>query len=87
MAETINVPYIAIVQAALIPAILYFATAFWMVHLEAGRKGPHGLPKDECPNPWTAVRLRWYLLLPWWAWWYCCSRATRRCSRARWAWG
>jgi TRAP transporter 4TM/12TM fusion protein len=64
MAETINVPYLDIVQAALIPAILYFLTAFWMVHLEAGRKGLVGLPKDECPNPWTAVRERWYLLLP-----------------------
>ena len=64
MAETINVPYVAIVKAALIPAILYFITAFWMVHLEAGRKGLDGLPKDQCPNPWTAVRLRWYLLLP-----------------------
>ena len=64
MAETINVPYIEIVKAALIPAILYFVTAFWMVHLEAGRKGLMGLPKDECPNPWTAVRERWYLLLP-----------------------
>ena len=64
MAETINVPYIEIVKAALIPAILYFVTAFWMVHLEAGRKGLMGLPKEECPNPWTAVRERWYLLLP-----------------------
>ena len=64
MAETINVPYVAIVKAALIPAILYFVTAFWMVHLEAGRKGLNGLPKEQCPNPWTAVRLRWYLLLP-----------------------
>jgi TRAP transporter 4TM/12TM fusion protein len=64
MAETINVPYIEIVQAALIPAILYFVTAFWMVHLEAGRKGLVGLPKEECPNPWTAVRERWYLLIP-----------------------
>jgi TRAP transporter 4TM/12TM fusion protein len=64
MAETINVPYIEIVKAALIPAILYFVTAFWMVHLEAGRKDLMGLPKDECPNPWTAVRERWYLLLP-----------------------
>jgi TRAP transporter 4TM/12TM fusion protein len=64
MAETINVPYLDIVQAALIPAILYFVTAFWMVHLEAGRKGLVGLPKDECPNPWTAVRERWYLLIP-----------------------
>ncbi len=64
MAETINVPYIAIVKAAVIPAILYFITAFWMVHLEAGHKGLTGLPKEECPNPWTAVRERWYLLLP-----------------------
>lgn len=64
MAETINVPYIEIVQAALIPAILYFVTAFWMVHLEAGRKNLVGLPKEECPNPWTAIRERWYLLLP-----------------------
>jgi len=64
MAETINVPYVAIVQAAIIPAILYFLTAFWMVHLEAGRKGLHGLPKSECPDPWLALRTRWYLLLP-----------------------
>lgn len=64
MAETINVPYVDIVKAALIPAILYFGTAFWMVHLEAGRKGLLGLPKEECPNPWTAVKERWYLLLP-----------------------
>ncbi|MFM1854947.1 MAG: hypothetical protein RLZ83_256 [Pseudomonadota bacterium] len=64
MAETINVPYLEIVKAAVIPAILYFVTAFWMVHLEAGRKQLLGLPKEECPNPWTAVRERWYLLLP-----------------------
>ena len=64
MAETINVPYIEICKAAIIPALLYYATAFWMVHLEAGRKGLHGLPKDECPDPWKAVRERWVLLIP-----------------------
>jgi len=64
MAETINVPYVTIVKAALIPAILYFVTAFWMVHLEAGRKGLDGLAKEDCPNPWAAVKLRWHLLLP-----------------------
>ena len=64
MAETIDVPYIEICKAALIPALLYFATAFWMVHLEAGRKGLHGMAKEDCPNPWTAVRERWYLLMP-----------------------
>lgn len=64
MAETINVPYVEIVKAALIPAILYFFTVFWTVHLEAGRKGLDGLPKSECPNPWAAVKARWYLLIP-----------------------
>ncbi len=64
MAETINVPYVDIVKAAIIPAILYFITAFITVHLEAGRKNLFGLPKDECPNPWAAVRDRWYLLIP-----------------------
>ncbi|GAA4333391.1 TRAP transporter permease [Pigmentiphaga soli] len=64
MAETINVPYVEICKAALIPAILYFFTAYVMVHLEAGRSGLHGMAKEDCPNPWRAVRERWYLLLP-----------------------
>jgi TRAP transporter 4TM/12TM fusion protein len=64
MAETIGVPYLEIVKAALIPAILYFVTAFWMVHLEAGRLGLTGMPREECPDPWAAVRRGWYLVLP-----------------------
>jgi len=64
MAETLNVPYVTIVKAAVVPAILYYATAFWMVHLEAGRAHLHGLPKADCPNPWTAIRQKWYLMLP-----------------------
>jgi TRAP transporter 4TM/12TM fusion protein len=64
MAENINVPYSEIVKAAAIPAILYYATAFWMVHLEAGKKGLHGLPPEQCPNPWRAMREKWYLVLP-----------------------
>ncbi|MDV2856373.1 MULTISPECIES: TRAP transporter permease [Oceanimonas] len=64
MAETINVPYVDITKAALVPAILYFFTVFLMVHLEAGRAGLNGLPKSECPNPLQALKARWYLLLP-----------------------
>lgn len=64
MAENLNVPYADIVKAALVPAVLYYVTVFWMVHLEAGRKGLHGLPKDQCPNPWRAIRVQWYLVLP-----------------------
>ncbi|MEO8565721.1 MAG: TRAP transporter permease [Betaproteobacteria bacterium] len=64
MAETLNVPYVTIVKAAVIPAFLYYLTAFLMVHLEAGRKGLHGLPKADCPNPWKAIRDKWYLMVP-----------------------
>jgi TRAP transporter 4TM/12TM fusion protein len=64
MAETLNVPYVTIVKAAVVPALLYYATAFWMVHLEAGRAGLLGIPKAECPNPWAAIRDKWYLMLP-----------------------
>jgi TRAP transporter 4TM/12TM fusion protein len=64
MAETLNLPYVEICKAAVIPAVLYYVTAFWMVHLEAGRRNLVGLPKDQCPNPWQAIAQNWYLLLP-----------------------
>jgi len=64
MAETINVPYIEVAKAALIPALLFFGSVFWMVHLSAKQADLKGLPKDQCPNAWAAVRERWYLLIP-----------------------
>src|SRR5690606_2816272 len=64
MAETINVPYVEVAKAALIPALLYFGSVFWMVHLEARRSKLHGLTKEECPSAWEAVRQRWFLLIP-----------------------
>ncbi len=64
MAETINVPYAEICKAAAIPAILYFFTAFVMVHLEAGRANLLGMPKDQIPDAWAALKERWYLLIP-----------------------
>lgn len=64
MAETIDVPYAEVVKAAIIPAILYFASALWSVHLEAVRCRLDGLPKDECPNALQALRAKWYLVLP-----------------------
>ncbi len=64
MAETLNVPYVDIVKAAAIPAILYYVTAFWMVHLEAGRAGLTGLPNEQCPSPVAALKKNWYLVLP-----------------------
>ena len=64
MAETIDVPYAEIAKAAVVPALLYFGSAFWMVHLEAGKRGLLGLPKDQCPSAIAALRKGWYLILP-----------------------
>src|SRR5437868_10993808 len=64
MAENIGVPYSDIVKAAIIPAILYFGSAFWMVHLEAGKQNLHGIPRSELPNPLRALMQQWYLLIP-----------------------
>lgn len=64
MAENIGVPYAEIVRAAVIPALLYFAAVFWMVHLEAKRQGLRGLAPEECPSAWQALKARWYLVLP-----------------------
>jgi TRAP transporter 4TM/12TM fusion protein len=64
MAETLGVDYAVVVQAAVIPAILYFASAFWMVHLEAGKHGLVGMKRSEIPSAWKALVARWYLALP-----------------------
>jgi TRAP transporter 4TM/12TM fusion protein len=64
MAETLGVDYSVIVKAALIPATLYFASAFWMVHLEAGKHGLVGMKRSELPSAWKALVARWYLALP-----------------------
>ena len=64
MAETLGVQYSEIVKAAVIPAILYFASAFWMVHLEAGKHGLVGMKRTEIPSAWKALVARWYLVLP-----------------------
>src|SRR6201996_6257090 len=64
MAETLGVDYAVIVKAAVIPAILYFASAFWMVHLEAGKHGLVGMKRSEIPSAWKALVARWYLALP-----------------------
>ena len=64
MAETIDVPYSKIVEAAIIPAILYFAACYLAVHLEAGKRNLRGLPKSELPNAWTELKTKWFLIAP-----------------------
>ena len=64
MAETIDVPYSKIVEAAIIPAILYFAACYLAVHLEAGKRNLRGLPKDQLPKAWAELKKNWFLITP-----------------------
>jgi hypothetical protein len=50
MAEITGIQYREIVIAAIIPALLYFLSVYFMVDKEALRKGMKGLPRDELPK-------------------------------------
>ncbi len=49
MAEVTGIPYTEIVIAAIIPSVLYFASVYFMVDLQATKLGMKGLPKEELP--------------------------------------
>ncbi|TNE94915.1 MAG: TRAP transporter permease [Gammaproteobacteria bacterium] len=50
MAEITGIPYTDIAIAAIIPAILYFASVFFMVDFEAKKLGMRGMRSDELPS-------------------------------------
>lgn len=64
MAESLGLPYITIVKAAIIPAILYFTGIFMTVHLEAHKLGLKGLPREELPKFLPLLLKRGYMILP-----------------------
>ncbi len=64
MAEFVGVPYIEVVEAAIIPAILYFAGVWLGVHLEAKRTNLKGIPRDQLPKAWVIFKERGHLAIP-----------------------
>ncbi|MCR4735611.1 MAG: TRAP transporter permease [Treponema sp.] len=64
MAESLGTPYITIVKAAIVPAVLYFAGIFITVHLEAKKLGLKGLPKDQLPKALPLFLKKGYMILP-----------------------
>lgn len=63
MAEITGIPYTELVIAALIPAILYFASIYFMVDLEATKMGMRGMRPDELPE-FRELLKRVYLFIP-----------------------
>ncbi len=64
MAEFLNMPYLQIAKAAIIPACLYFFGVFMEVHFEAKRCKLRGLRKDELPVFMDVMRERGHLFVP-----------------------
>ena len=64
MAEFVGVPYIEIVQAAVIPSFLYFAGVWLGVHFEAKRNDLKGIPRSQLPKLWDILRDRGHLAIP-----------------------
>ena len=50
MAEYLNVPYLAVVKAAIIPAVLSYCGLFYITHVEACKLGMKGMSREEVPR-------------------------------------
>jgi len=63
MSAYLGVEYKTIMIAALLPSLLYYGTAFVMIHYLARRDGFRGLAEKDLPR-WSHVLKRSFLLMP-----------------------
>ena len=63
MAEVTGIPYTDIVVAAIIPALLYFVSVYFMIDLQATKLGMKGIPKSELPK-FRVLAKQIFLFLP-----------------------
>jgi len=64
MAESVGVPYMQVVKAALIPAILYFVGIYIIIEFEARKYGLVGMDKKDLPPFLPLIKKSGYLILP-----------------------
>ncbi len=63
MAEITGIPYQDIAIAAIIPAVLYFVSVYFMVDFTAAKENMRGIPRSELPKL-RAMARRAFLFLP-----------------------
>ena len=63
IAEYTGLPYLEIVKAGIVPAILYIGTVFVFVHLVAVARDLKGLPASELPQFGTTLAKGWHFLV------------------------
>jgi TRAP transporter 4TM/12TM fusion protein len=64
MAEFTNTPYVKVIGAAAIPALLYYFGVWAGVHFEAKKTGLRGMAKEDIPKFSDIMKARGHLLLP-----------------------
>ena len=63
MASFLNVSYITVAIAAIVPSVLYFLGLFVQIDAYAARNDLEGLPKDELPKLGEVFRDGWYFIV------------------------
>jgi TRAP transporter 4TM/12TM fusion protein len=64
MAEVLQVPYVEVMIAAIIPAFLYYLALFFQVDIEAAKRGIRGEAAERLPRLLAVLRSGWYFPLP-----------------------
>lgn len=64
MAEILGIPYSEVCLAAIIPALMYFTSAYWMIDFYAGAAGLKGMSRAELPVFRKLMAEKGYLLVP-----------------------
>lgn len=64
MAEMTGIAYKTVAIAAIIPALLYYINAFFIVHFEAKKSGISGMKKEELPDWKKELSGGWHLIAP-----------------------
>jgi len=64
MAEVLQVPYVEVMVAAIIPAFLYYLALFFQVDVEAAKRGIRGEAVDRLPRLAAVLKAGWYFPLP-----------------------
>jgi len=64
IAEYVGIPYLEVVRAAIVPALLSYLALIYITHLEASKLGLRGLPRSELPPFWDTFKRGIHFLVP-----------------------
>jgi TRAP transporter 4TM/12TM fusion protein len=62
MASFLNIPYVEVAVAAIIPSVLYYLGLFVQIDSYAARVGLVGLPREELPKITQVIKDGWYYI-------------------------